>query len=204
MKIYCIGRNYADHAKELNNPIPEQPLVFMKPSTAYLQNNRVFFYPDFSKEVHYEGELVIRICKNGKHIAENFAHTYYEQITMGIDFTARDIQRQLKAKGHPWEIAKGFDCSAPVGELMSMDNARDKAGNITFSLHKNGKTVQQGNTRDLLFSFDKLICHISKYIRLQVSDLIFTGTPAGVGEVAIGDTLEGFIGEQKVLCCKVR
>lgn len=202
MKIICIGRNYVNHAKELNNPVPKQPLVFMKPQTALVKNNRDFYYPEFTEDLHHEAEIVLKICKNGKHIQEKFAHKYFKEITIGIDFTARDVQSRCKSKGHPWEIAKAFDHSAPIGEFISIENIDTSA--IEFSLTKNGETVQNGNTKDLIFPFATLISHVSKYFTLQTGDLIFTGTPAGVGAVSIGDTLEGFIGNQKLLECKIK
>lgn len=202
MKIICIGRNYVNHAKELNNPVPKQPLVFMKPQTALVKNNRDFYYPEFTEDLHYEAEIVLKICKNGKHIQEKFAHKYFQEITIGIDFTARDVQSRCKAKGHPWEIAKAFDHSAPIGEFISIENIDTSA--IPFSLTKNDEIVQNGNTKDLIFPFATLISYVSKYFTLQTGDLIFTGTPAGVGAVNIGDTLEGFIGSQKLLECKIK
>ncbi len=202
MKIFCIGRNYANHAKELNNPIPKQPLVFCKPHSAVLKNGKPLFHPEFTQEIHHELEIVLRICRNGKHIEEKFAHKYYDHISVGIDYTARDIQRQLKAKGHPWEIAKGFDGAAPIGEFIPLTEIED-VNNIDFRLEKNGEIVQQGNTKDLLFTFDKLIAHLSKYFILHMGDYIYTGTPEGVAPVKIGDKLEGFIGEKKLLWTKV-
>ena len=203
MKIFCIGRNYADHAKELNNPIPDNPLVFCKLPTALLINNKPFYHPDFSKDVHHELEVVLRIKKNGRNISERFAHKYYDEIGLGIDFTARDIQNQLKAKGHPWEIAKSFDSSAPLGQFMPVSEIGN-IHDIDFKLLKNKELVQHGNTKDLLFSFDRLISYLSKYFLIQQGDLIYTGTPAGVASVKIGDTLEGFIGEKKLLHCEIR
>jgi 2-keto-4-pentenoate hydratase/2-oxohepta-3-ene-1,7-dioic acid hydratase in catechol pathway len=202
MKIFCIGRNYADHAKELNNPVPSQPLVFMKPSTAMLIENRDFYYPDFTKDLHYELEVVLRICKNGRSIDPKFARKYVNKISLGIDFTARDIQAKCKAKGHPWEIAKAFDHSAPIGKMLDVQDSHWE--NIDFSLLKNGKKVQVGQTKDLIFKFETLIAHLSKYFTLGKGDLIYTGTPAGVGSVKIGDKLEGFIGEEKMIECNVK
>jgi 2-keto-4-pentenoate hydratase/2-oxohepta-3-ene-1,7-dioic acid hydratase in catechol pathway len=201
MKIFCIGRNYADHAAELNNPVPKKPMIFMKPATA-LSNKDFFYYPDFSEDVHYEAEIVLKIIKNGKFVTEEYAASYYEQCSLGIDFTARDVQSKLKEKGHPWEIAKGFDGSAPVGDFIDLGN-RDRSS-INFSLKKNGEFVQQGNTKDMIFSFDYLISYISKYFTVQVGDLIFTGTPVGVGPVKIGDVLEGFIEGEKLLSVEVK
>ncbi|MBP7273071.1 MAG: fumarylacetoacetate hydrolase family protein [Saprospiraceae bacterium] len=202
MKIICIGRNYANHAKELRNPIPTQPLIFMKPATAVVKEGNPFFLPEFSKEIHHEIEVVLKISKNGRHIEEQFAHRYYEEIGLGIDFTARDLQEQLKQKGQPWEIAKAFDGSAIVGDFLP--KASLDASAISFHLTKNGATVQQGNTQDLIFNFDYLIQFISKYFTLQKGDLIYTGTPEGVGAVQPADVLEGFIGSNKLLHCAVK
>ncbi len=191
MKIICIGRNYIDHAKELNNKIPEKPMFFLKPETSLLLKNRPFYYPDFSKEIHYETEIVIKINKLGKHIEEQFAHRYYSEIGLGIDFTARDLQKECKTKGHPWEIAKAFEHSAPISEtFVNKENLPD---NINFKLELNGKTVQNGYTKDMIFSVDKIISYVSKFFTLKIGDLIFTGTPAGVGEVQIGDNLKGYM-----------
>ena len=202
MKIICIGRNYAKHAKELNNPVPKQPLIFMKPDTAMLVNRKPFFYPEFTKDLHYEAEVVLKVCKNGKHVEPEFAHKYYDKLTIGLDLTARDIQARCKEKGHPWEIAKGFDGSAVLGEFISM--ADFQADNIGFYLNKNGETVQKGNTNDLIFSFDYIISYVSKIFRLHMGDLIFTGTPEGVGPLQVGDELEGFIGERRLLECRIK
>jgi len=202
MKIFCIGRNYVDHAKELNNPVPSQPLVFMKPATAMLIENRDFYYPDFTKDLHYELEVVLRICRNGRSIDPKFARKYVNKISLGIDFTARDIQAKCKAKGHPWEIAKAFDYSAPIGKMIDVQDSHWE--NIDFSLLKNGEEVQIGQTKDLIFKFETLIAHLSKYFTLAKGDLIYTGTPAGVGPVKIGDKLEGFIGEDKILECNIK
>lgn len=208
MKIICIGRNYTDHAKELNNPVPAKPLVFMKPPSALLVNEKPFFYPDFTKDLHYELEVVLKICKNGKCVQSEFASGYYQEVSLGIDFTARDVQHELKKKGHPWEIAKGFDHSAALGDWVALNDVQQE-GNIEFQLKKNGETVQHGNTRDLIFSFDYLIVYISQYFKLQMGDLIFTGTPVGVGPVQIGDHLEGFIHQNngdvnKLLNCRIK
>lgn len=207
MKIICIGRNYAEHAKELNNPVPESPVVFMKPPSAMLVNGKPFYYPDFTKDLHYECEVVLKICKNGRHIQPEFAAEYYDQIGLGIDFTARDVQDQLKKKGHPWEIAKGFDGSAVMGQFLPLSDLPDRAA-IEFQLKKNGEVVQHGNTRDLLFPFEAIIVYVSKYFKLQVGDYIFTGTPAGVGPVQIGDKLEGLLvakdGMKPLLSCEVK
>ena len=202
MKIFCIGRNYVAHAKELKNDLPTNPIIFMKPSTAMLIDEKPFYHPEFSTNIHFELELVLKISKNGKHISEKFANDYYQEIGLGIDFTARDLQNDLKEKGLPWELAKSFDNSAVVGKFLdkkTMDEA-----NIDFSLLQNGQIKQDGTSRDLIFSFNDLIVYISKYFTLQKGDLIYTGTPAGVGKVNVGDVLEGFIGEQKLLHCEVK
>lgn len=198
MKVICIGRNYVNHAKEMNSPIPKEPVFFLKPDTAIITNNRPFFYPDFSSNVHHEIEVVIRINRLGKNIEERFAHKYYNEIGLGIDFTARDIQAQCKEKGLPWEKAKGFDGSAPLSRFITKDQFTN-VHELDFRLEKNGETVQKGNTEDLLFSFDALIAYLSKFITLKIGDLIYTGTPEGVGPVAINDKLEGYLGEEKLL-----
>ena len=203
MKIICIGRNYVDHAKELNNPLPENPIIFMKPSTALLIDNKPFYYPEFTKNLHHEAEIVLKVCKNGRHVEPEYAHTYYDEVGFGIDFTARDIQDKLKAKGHPWEIAKAFDFSAPLSKFISLESLPDR-NRIQFKMTKNGTTVQEGSTADLIFPFDELICHISKYFRLQIGDYIFTGTPAGVGPVQIGDVLVGSIEGRELLTCEIK
>jgi acylpyruvate hydrolase len=189
MKIICIGRNYADHAKELHNAVPEEPVVFMKPPTALLVNNKPLYYPEFTRDLHYELELVIKIAKNGRHVQPEFAADYYREVALGIDFTARDLQSKLKKAGKPWELAKGFDGSAAISPFVSIDRLNRSA--MEFELLKNGEVVQQGNTKDMLFPIEDLIVFVSKYMKLQMGDLIFTGTPAGVGPVAIGDHLEG-------------
>lgn len=201
MKIFCIGRNYSEHAKELNNAVPENPVVFMKPATALLKDNQPFYYPEFTKDLHYETELVLRICKQGKCIKEKFAHKYYDQIGLGIDFTARDLQTYQKAKGLPWEIAKAFDHSAVIGKLFPKENF---ALPLHFSLQLNGTEVQKGNSADMLYSFDILIEYISQFFTLQAGDLIYTGTPAGVGAVKIGDRLEGFLETEKVFNFEIK
>jgi acylpyruvate hydrolase len=192
MKIICIGRNYAEHARELQNAIPEQPVVFMKPSTALLVNDKPFYIPEFTQDVHYEVELVLRIGKNGRHVQPEFAPGYYEEIGLGIDFTARDVQQRCKEKGHPWEIAKAFDHSAVLGPFVPKTEL-NPVNDIRFELQKNGQVVQSGNTADMLFPIDELIVYVSKYFTLHMGDLIYTGTPAGVGPVQIGDLLEGFL-----------
>lgn len=191
MKIFCIGRNYVDHAKELGNAVPAQPLVFMKPPSALLVNNKPFYYPEFTNNLHYECELVLKICKNGRHVQPEFASKYYNEVALGIDFTARDIQQKCKEKGHPWEIAKGFDQSAVLSPFVPIERVNRHA--IEFELKKNGEVVQHGNTKDLIFDFDTLIVYLSKFFKLQMGDMIYTGTPAGVGPVQIGDKLEGFL-----------
>lgn len=203
MKIICIGRNYVEHAKELKNPLPKQPVFFLKPDTSLVIRNRPFFYPEFSKDIHYEVELVIKIDKNGKHIQEKFAHTYYSQIGLGIDFTARDIQQNCKEKGLPWEIAKGFDNSAPISKMIAMEELKDRK-NIQFNLKLNGEVVQQGRSVDMIFSFDTIISYLSQFITLKMGDLIYTGTPAGVGPVNIGDHLEGYLEDKKMLDFRVK
>ena len=192
MKIICIGRNYAEHAKELNNAIPTEPVFFMKPDTALLKDGEPFYYPDITKDLHHEIEIVIKINKVGKHIDEQFAHKYYDEIGLGIDFTARDLQAECKTKGLPWEKAKAFDHSAPIGKFISKDKLGDLS-TIEFELKINGQSRQVGNTKDLLFSFDQIISYVSKYVTLKVGDLIYTGTPSGVGAVVIGDKLQGYI-----------
>lgn len=202
MKIFCVGRNYSEHARELGNAVPENPVIFSKPDTALLRNGDDFYLPDFSHDVHHEVELVIRINKMGKKIQEKFASNYFNEIGLGIDFTARDLQTELKSKGLPWELAKGFDGSAPIGGFISTENLN--LDNISFSLSKNGETVQQGNTSQMIFSFEKIVSFVSQYFTLKVGDLIYTGTPAGVGKVNIGDQLEGFIENQKMLTCEIK
>lgn len=203
MKIICIGRNYVEHARELNNPLPTEPVFFLKPDTAIIIRNRPFFYPEFSQNIHYELELVLKISKNGRHIPEKFASTYYREIGLGIDFTARDIQQRQKEKGLPWEAAKAFDGSAPISDFVKMDSLKD-GKSIRFHLLKNGDRVQDGDSKLMIFSFDQIISYVSKFITLKMGDLIFTGTPAGVGEVKIGDRLDGFLEGQKMLKCDVR
>ena len=203
MKIICIGRNYADHAKELGNDIPDEPVVFMKPKSALLQAHTPFYYPEFTNELHYECELVLRVCKNGKYIQERHASNYYNGITVGIDFTARDIQDECKAKGLPWEKAKAFDNSAAVGKFIDITPGMNLK-NINFSLQKNGELVQKGNSCGMIFSFDSIISHISNYFSLNIGDLIFTGTPAGVGECVVGDELEAFLDDKSQLKMEIK
>lgn len=203
MKIIAIGRNYAEHAKELNNPVPTTPVIFMKPDTALLKDNKPFYLPDFSDDIHYELEVVLKICKEGKHIAEKFASTYYDEIGLGIDFTARDIQSKHKEKGLPWELAKGFDHSAPVSIFLPKSDFED-VYQMKFELKINGETRQHGDTRDLLFSFEKIISFVSQYITLKKGDLIFTGTPEGVGRVKQGDQLMAWLNGKQLLNFEVK
>lgn len=203
MKILCIGRNYAEHVKEMKAENLGSPVFFMKGENALVENGKPFFYPDFSKEVHHEVEIVLKVSRTGKHIEKKFAHKYYDEITVGIDFTARDLQADCKKKGLPWEIAKAFDYSAPVGKFLPKSDFVDM-NTLPFHLDINGKTVQEGNTRDTLFQFDTLIEYISKFVTLKMGDLIFTGTPAGVGPVSVGDKLEAYIGNEKLMECNVR
>lgn len=199
MKIICIGRNYADHITELHNETPDAPVIFLKPDTALLQRNQPFFYPDFSQDVHHEIELVLRISKNGKNIEEKFAPTYFDAIGLGIDFTARDLQSKLKSKGLPWELAKGFDGSAPLGTTFKPVADFANLADINFHLEVNGEVKQRGNSGLMLHPFAAIISYVSKFITLKMGDLIFTGTPSGVGPVKIGDQLTGFIEGEKML-----
>lgn len=203
MKIICIGRNYPNHTKELGNKIPSEPLFFLKPETAIQPKGHPFFIPDFSKNIHYEVELVIKINKTGKNIEERFSHKYYSHIGLGIDFTARDLQEECKLKGLPWEKAKGFDGSAQISSAFIEKNELN-LNSIPFRLDRNNKQVQLGNNKDMLFSFDRIIAHISKFYTLKIGDLIYTGTPEGVGKVEKGDTLIGFIKEKEMLRVKVK
>ena len=203
MKIICIGRNYAEHAKELGNDVPDEPVVFMKPKSALLQVHTPFYYPEFTNELNYECELVLRVCKNGKYIQERHASNYYNGITVGIDFTARDIQDECKLKGLPWEKAKAFDNSAAVGKFIDIAPGMNMK-NINFSLNKNAEQVQKGNSGAMIFSFDNIIAHISNYFSLNIGDLIFTGTPAGVGECVVGDELECFMDDKSLLKMEIK
>ena len=200
MKIICIGRNYSEHAKELNNPVPLEPLIFLKPDSAYLQSKKPFFYPNFSNDIHYEGELVLKVGRNGRHIERKFAHKYYDEFTVGIDFTARDLQKNLKEKGWPWEIAKGFDGSAAIGTFIPFPKG---TSSIQYSLRKNNEQVQTGDSKNMIFHFDEIISYVSQFFTLKMGDLIFTGTPAGVGPISIGDVYQGYIGTEKVLDVKI-
>lgn len=203
MKIFCVGRNYVDHAKELGNDIPDEPVIFMKPKSALLQSHTPFYYPEFCNELHYEVELVLRICKNGRYIPERQANKYYNAVSVGIDFTARDIQNDLKKKGLPWEKAKAWDNSAVIGKWIDITPAMLKAP-INFSLKNNAAVVQNGNSNDMMFSFDQIIAHISNYFSLNIGDVVFTGTPAGVGECVVGDVLEGFFEADKMFELEIK
>lgn len=203
MKIFCVGRNYVEHAKELGNEVPDEPVIFMKPKSALLQTHTPFYYPEFSNELHYEAELVLRVSKNGRYINERHASKYYNGITVGIDFTARDIQNELKKKGLPWEKAKAWDNSATVGTWKDVTPDISKKP-VTFSLNKNGSNVQKGVTSDMIFTFDQIISHISNYFSLNIGDLIYTGTPAGVGECVVGDILEGFFEQERVFELEIK
>ncbi len=203
MKIICIGRNYADHIEELNNAHPDAPVIFMKPETAVPRPVEDFYYPDFSQDVHHEAEIVIKINKVGKNIEEQFAHKYYDEVGIGIDFTARDVQANLKAKGLPWELAKAFNGSAPVSAFVPKTDFADMQ-NINFSLKVNGETRQQGNTRMMLYKIDYLIAFVSRYFLLKKGDLIFTGTPKGVSAVKIGDVITLAIEEKEMLTVNVK
>lgn len=196
MKIICIGRNYIDHAKELNNPVPSKPVFFLKPDSALVLRNRPFFYPEFSSDVHHELELVIRIQRLGRSIPEKFANRYYSEVALGVDFTARDLQSEMKKKGLPWEIAKGFDYSAPVSDFTPIDELQNP-GEIRFHLLVNGNKVQEGKSTEMIFNFDRIIAYVSRFMTLKTGDLIFTGTPAGVGPVQINDHLEAYLEGEK-------
>ncbi|AZQ62014.1 FAA hydrolase family protein [Flammeovirga pectinis] len=203
MKIICIGRNYVDHIAELNNERPTEPVIFTKPETAVLKNNDPFYYPEFSKDIHHEVELVVKICKGGKYIQEKFAHRYYEEVGLGIDFTARDVQSRLKAKGLPWELAKAFNDSAPISKFQPISNFKD-IQDINFSVSLNGEEKQNGNSSMMLWNVNEIIAFVSKYITLKKGDFIFTGTPKGVSPVKIGDRIEGFIEGEKLLDFEVK
>lgn len=203
MKIFCIGRNYVDHAKELNNPVPKQPLIFSKFPTALLRRNKPFFIPHFSNNIHYEVELVLKVSKNGKVISKQFASDYYNEIAIGIDFTARDLQSELKSKGHSWEKAKAFDNSAPISSFIPIKDLKNP-DNISFYLNKNGERVQSGLSQDMIFDFDELIVQISKYFTVQRGDLIYTGTPAGVGPISIGEKYTAGIEDREMLRCEIK
>lgn len=196
MKIICIGRNYINHALELNNPVPKEPIFFMKPDTALLPKGNPFVYPSFSKDVHYEVEIVVKINRLGKHIEEKFAHKYYNEIGIGVDFTARDVQQQCKEKGLPWEKAKAFDGSTPTSQFISFDGA---INDINFSLQINGEIKQVGNTKNMIFNINQLVAYVSQFVTLKIGDLIYTGTPEGVGPIHINDKVECFIEDKKML-----
>lgn len=204
MKIFAIGLNYDSHNKEMKRDFEaENPVIFMKPDTALIRNGNPFFIPDFSQRIEYETEIVVKISRLGKSISEKFAHRYYDEITVGIDFTARDLQLEQKNLGLPWEISKSFDGSAPIGDFISKEEV-DDINNIDFHLDINGNTVQRGNSGDMIYSIDKIISYLSNFFTLKIGDLIFTGTPAGVGTVSIDDNLQGFIGEKKLLDFKIK
>ncbi len=205
MKIFAVGMNYAEHNKELNHTflIPEEPVIFLKPDSALLKDGKPFFIPDFSNEVHYETELVVRISRLGKNIAERFAHRYYDALTVGIDFTARDLQRKLREKGYPWEVSKGFDGSAVIGDFLPKEQFSD-VQNVRFNLNIDGQCVQSGCSADMLFGVDKLIAWVSRFYTLKIGDLLYTGTPVGVGPVSIGQHLQGYLEDKKVLDFYVR
>lgn len=207
MKIICVGLNYQQHNLEMgraDSASSDNPVIFIKPDSALLKDNKPFFIPDFSENIHYELEVVVRINRLGKNIAERFAHRYYDELTVGIDFTARDLQTELKSKGLPWELSKGFDYSAVVGEFIAKEDLLNGIGNVSFELHKNGNQVQLGNTADMIHSVDKIIDYVSRFFTLKIGDIIFTGTPAGVGRVDIEDHLEGFLENKKLFDFYVR
>lgn len=199
MKIICIGKNYLAHVQEMNTNVPEEPVFFMKPDSALLRNNQPFYIPDWTKEVHHEIELVLRVCRLGKNIEKRFAHRYFDAIGLGIDFTARDVQYELKKKGLPWEKAKAFDQAAVISSTFPAASSFPEKDAIKFTLNINGKPVQKGNSGLMIFDFEEIISHVSKYITLKIGDLIYTGTPAGVGPVKIGDRLEGYLEDEKLL-----
>lgn len=203
MKIICIGRNYAEHAKELNNAVPEEPVLFMKGRNALLVADKPLYYPEFTDNLHYEGEVVVKISKNGKFIHERYANKYFNEVTIGIDFTARDVQQRLKEKGLPWEIAKAFDGSAAVGNFIPLTEDMN-VQQLDFSLKLNGKTVQQANTSDMIFTIPQIISYASRFFTLNIGDLIFTGTPAGVGPVSVYDRLEGFLDGEQLLEMEIK
>lgn len=202
MKIICIARNYTEHIKELNNKIPENPVFFLKPDTAILPKERDFYIPEFSQDLQYEVEVLLKISKAGKYIQPEFALNYFEQISLGIDFTARDLQAKLKEKGHPWEVAKAFDNSAVIGDFHPKEEF--DLNNLNFRMEKNGEIVQQGNTSQMIFDFKRIISEVSKYFTLKTGDVIMTGTPAGVGKVQENDLLEGYIEDRKIFEVRVK
>ena len=205
MKILAVGMNYAQHNDEMGHTqVNREPVIFMKPDSAILKDGKPFFIPDFSSEVQYETEVVVRICRLGKNIAPRFAHRYYNAVTVGIDFTARDLQRRFREAGNPWELCKGFDNSAAIGTFISLEQAGGDLQNLDFHLTIDGKEVQRGNTRNMLFKVDDIISYISRFMTLKIGDLLFTGTPAGVGPVSIGQHLQGYLGEEKLLDFNIR
>lgn len=205
MKIIAVGMNYALHNKELGHTLEQkEPVIFLKPDSALLRDGKPFFLPDFSDEVHYETELVVRICRLGKHIAPRFAHRYYDAVTVGIDFTARDLQRRFREAGNPWELSKAFDNSAAIGEFVTPDSVGGDVQQLDFHLDIDGRTVQHGCTADMLFKVDEIIAYVSRYMTLKIGDLLFTGTPAGVGPVSVGQHLQGYLGEDKLLDFYIR
>ena len=205
MKIIAIGMNYVEHCHELhaNEQLPQEPVIFLKPDSGLLKDSKPFFIPDFSKQVDYETELVVRICRLGKNIAPRFAHRYYDAVTVGIDFTARDLQRKFRAEGKPWELSKGFDNSAAIGDFVPVERFKD-VQNLDFHLDIDGSTVQKGNTRDMIFKIDEIIAYVSQFYTLKIGDLLYTGTPVGVGPVSIGNHLEGYLEGEKLLDFYVR
>lgn len=203
MKIFCVGRNYVAHAQELGNEVPDEPVIFMKPKSALLQAHTPFYYPEFTNELHYECELVLRISKNGKYIQERGANKYYDAVTVGIDFTARDIQKELKEKGLPWEKAKSWDNSAVIGKWIPFANLKNKK-DIHFALQKNKEEVQKSNSSLMVHNFDRVVSYISNYFSVNIGDLIFTGTPAGVGECVVGDELEGFMDDESMFTVEIK
>jgi 2-keto-4-pentenoate hydratase/2-oxohepta-3-ene-1,7-dioic acid hydratase in catechol pathway len=203
MKIFCVGRNFAAHAEELGNDLPDEPVIFMKPKSALLQPHAPFYYPEFTNELHYECELVLRISKNGKYIQDKFAGKYYDAVTTGIDFTARDIQNELKAKGLPWEKAKAWDNSAVIGKWIPLTEVKNKR-EINFGLYKNKELVQQGNSSKMIHDFDSLVAYISNFFSVNIGDVIFTGTPAGVGEAVVGDELEGTLENESMFKLEIK
>jgi len=204
MKIICIGRNYSEHAKELGNEAPKEPLFFLKPDSAILPKRVPFYIPEFTNDLHFEIELLVKINKVGKHIEERFANTYYDKIGLGIDFTARDLQQECKSKGLPWEKAKAFDGSAVLGKEFIDKSEFESIQDISFSLNKNGEQVQRGNSKDMIFTIDAIISYVSQFMTLKIGDIIYTGTPAGVGPVKIGDKLEGFIGDKQLISLDIK
>lgn len=203
MKILAIGQNYTEHNKELNSAHPSEPVVFMKPDSALLKNNKPFYIPDFTSELHYETELIFKFSRLGKNISSKFAHRYYTEVGLGVDFTARDLQRKLKSEGKPWEVCKAFDNSAVIGNFLPISEIKD-VQNISFRLDINGKTVQQGNSADMIFPVDELVAYVSRFFTIKIGDILFTGTPSGVGPVKIGDRLEGYIFDQKMFDFQIK